>query len=91
MSAAPALLDLFRNAPPLAQLRRDLAASARNVTPVLDALVEAGGALSPEDLARRLGQSEEDVRSALFLLEARGLVESSRFRATPQGMREARA
>lgn len=69
--------------PPLAALRRNLAAASRNVTAVLELLAE--GETRVADMARRLGVDHADVRDALMALEASGLAESRTYVITPLG------
>lgn len=75
---------------PLTQVRRDLAATARNVGSVLDVLARHRKALAIAELAERSGLEAEDVRSALYALEHIGLCESSHFRVTDSGIQAAK-
>jgi transcription initiation factor IIE alpha subunit len=69
--------------PPLQRAMRDLAATARSLTPVLEAL--KAGCIAVDEIARKLNMTEGDVRSALFVLEESGLVTSTAYRLTQEG------
>jgi DNA-binding IclR family transcriptional regulator len=83
---------LFESAPAIAQLRRDLAAAAAHVSQVLGVIAKwEGSVYTVSQIARAAGVSDADARQALIALEAVGLAESTHFRATPAGARDARA
>jgi transcription initiation factor IIE alpha subunit len=73
--------------PPLQQSMRDLAACARNLVPVLEAL--RAGCVAVDEIARKLRLEPEDVRAALYVLEDRGLATSTAYRLTTEGRRAA--
>lgn len=74
---------MHNGVPPLQRTMRDLAATARHMTPVLEAL--KSGCVAVDEIARKLGIEEQDARRALFALEECGLAVSTAFRLTSEG------
>lgn len=70
--------------PPLQQAARDLAVTSRLAMPVME-VVRKRANVSVAEIAPLVGATEDDVRRALFALEAVGLVESTHFRPTVEG------
>lgn len=74
---------MHNGVPPLQQTMRDLASTARNMVPVIEAL--RAGCVAVDEIARKLNIQEQDARRALFALEECGLVVSTAYRLTSEG------
>lgn len=80
--------------PNVARMARDLAATARILSDVLEAIGAYGNPVALERLATDVGADPDDVYRALIALEHGGLVETTHFRITGAGQdarREANA
>lgn len=78
-----AAVSMFTAVPVFGQLQRDIAVLLRLMPLVLAETKR--GPVDVSALAERLEENAEDVRTALMMLEGRGLVSSVRYVITEEG------
>lgn len=75
---------------PLTRTTRDLAAAARLLVPVLQEMGKYGSPVPVTAIAEKLRLPLEDACRALVALEHAGLVQTTHFRITAEGIRAAK-